>query len=77
MDCHRTVEHKKEVLIRVIILHIVKFLTGLPSLCTLSLVGIIIGWTGADVRLVDSVVRRRFVGHSIVPEENQKIIHFK
>lgn len=76
MDCHRAVEHRVT-RARVITLHIVKFLTRLPSICTLSFVGVIVGWTGADVRLVDSVVRGRFVSHSIVPDEHQKRIHFK
>lgn len=64
----KTVEYPTEISIGVrVVLHIVKSLTRLPSLCTLSLVGIVVRWTGSHLRLVDSVVRGGFVGHSIVP----------
>lgn len=76
-DHYRAVGHKKEVSTLVTTLHIIKSLTRLPSISTLSLVGIIVGRTGSDVRLVDSVGRGSFVGHSIIPEQYQKIIHFK
>lgn len=59
------------------ILHIVKSLGGLPAVHTLGFVGVIVGWTGPDVRLVDGVLRGRFVGHPIIPEEHQKITNFK
>lgn len=58
------------------ILHVVKFLVGLPSVHTLGLVGVIVVLTGSGVRLVDSVVRGGFVGHPIIPEEYQIISNF-
>lgn len=55
------------------ILHVVKSLVGLPSVHALGFVGVIVGWTGPGVRLVDSVLRGSLVGHPVVPEEYPKI----
>lgn len=55
------------------ILHVVKSLVRLPSLHTLGFVGVIVGGTGSDVRLVDGVLRGGFVGHPVVPEGYQKL----
>lgn len=65
MGHHRAVEYEK----REMILHVIKSLVGLPSLHTLGFVGVIVGCSGSDVRLVGSVV-----GHPVVPEEYQKIV---
>lgn len=37
-------------------LHIVKSLVRLPSVHTVSLVGVVVGWTWSDVRLVHGVL---------------------
>lgn len=63
MDHHRAVEYKK----REMILHVIKSLVGLPSLHTLGFVGVIVGCSGSDVRLVDSVLRGSVVGHPVIP----------
>lgn len=56
------------------ILHVVKSLVGVDALGALSLVGIVVRRTRSDVRLVDGLMRRSFVGHPIIPEENQTIV---
>lgn len=59
------------------ILHIIKFLVGHPSVRAVRPVGVIEGRAGFGVGPVDSVVRGGFVGHPVVPAEHQNTSGFK
>lgn len=50
------------------VLHVVKSLVCLPSIHTLSFVGVVVDGPGSGVRPVHRVLGGSFVGHPIIPE---------